>query len=210
MSPLVGLLNAQLGLSSMEWDKKQSAKQAEQWAAGGPILQRHYMVTMAAQKVFEDKYFQSLAQLFHQEAEWQLISEVKHTIEFRALAFRLLSRQGCLIHLDLQVPHGLPPFTLFSILHTPELADAVANTPPCMLDEWSKAVLRKYPTLRGEECFCFLETHAAIAATNTAPIESRHSSLRRQLVGRSLQTWPMALPILSAEFLLQGCRRHRL
>ena len=210
MAPLVSLLNAQLGLSSMEWDRKESGKQADQWASGGPIPKRHYMVTMAAQQILERKYFVSLRQLFHEEAEWQLIKEEKHTVEFRALAFRILSRQGALIHLDLQVPHGLPPFSLFSVLHTPELAESVVGTPPCMLDEWSQAVIQKYPTLSGEECLQFLETHAAIAATNTAPIESRHSSLRRQLVGRSLQTWPMAFPVLSAEFLLQGCRRHRL
>ena len=210
MAPLVSLLNAQLGVSSMEWDKKQNAWQAEHWASGTPVPRRQYMATMAAQNMLEKKYFSSLSKLFVEEEEWKLVEEEKHTIEFRALAFRALSRQGCLIHLDLEAPHLLPPFTLFAVLHDPAQAEIVAKTPPCLLDEWSQALLLKYPTLSGDECLQVLETHAAIASTNTAPIESKHSSLRRQLVGRSTQTWPLAFPVLSAEFLLQGCRRGRL
>ena len=42
-----------------------------------------------------------------------------------------------------------------------------------------------------------IETHAAIASTNAAPIESKHSSLRPQLAGRSTQTWPLTFPMLS-------------
>ena len=210
MTPLVALLNSQLCLSSMEWDKQQRTAQAQAWASGRPVPQRDYMLTLAAQNTLEDTYFGALGRLFFEESEWKLVEERKYTVSFRALAFRVLSRQGCLIHIDLRVPHRMPPFTLFRVLRSEDMAQVVASTPPCLLDEWSARILQRYPTLVGEECKEVLHTHAKLASTNTAPIESRHSSLRRQLLGRSMQTWAMSFPVLSAEFLLQGSRRHRL
>eukprot|EP00971_Amphidinium_carterae_P014722 290724-Amphidinium_carterae.6 len=210
MAPLVKLLNSQLQLSSMAWEKLQRATQARELMSGNVGYQRDFMITIAAQNKLEKAYFSSLEKLFMDPAEWKLVEERMHSVTFRASVFRVLSKQGCLIHCDLVATHLLPPFTFFKLLHEPALAELVSQTEDCLLDDWSRSIMKAFPSLAGSEFRQVLQAHAVGASTNTAPIESRHSSLRRLLVGRSLQTWTMSLSTLSAEFLLQGCRRQML
>eukprot|EP00971_Amphidinium_carterae_P335543 6471461-Amphidinium_carterae.2 len=212
MVPLTNLLHGQLDMSSEDWERQQQATQAMEVAQGNESFKRQFMVTMAAQNKLESKYMEALQMLFLDPSPWRLVEERKHTVNFRGLGFRVLAMQGSLVHVDLVVPHQLPPFTLFAVLHDPDKASSVRQTEACLLDDWSKHILGEYPSLDGEECREVLWAHAAMASTNIAPIESRHASLRRKLLSRSLHTHTMPVAMLSAEFVLQSCRnlkRHQ-
>ena len=54
-----------------------------------------------------------------------------------------------------------------------------------------------------------LELHAQLASTSIGVIESRHSSVRRQLMSKSVHTHSLQITDLSAQWIMQNIRRGR-
>eukprot|EP00971_Amphidinium_carterae_P036791 723405-Amphidinium_carterae.1 len=210
MQPLLELFNKQFLVSSEGWEREQQslAAQARMALQSGPG--REWMMTVAAQHILEKGYFQKLLHLFMDSPIWSLVAEKDITVHFNALAFRLLARQGSLIYEDVMRPHKRFPYKLFTLLHNPESAALLAAEKECLLDNFSKSLLHKYPGYHGEETLQVLEAHAQKCSTSTSGIEARHGSIRRVLVSRSTQTHTMPFADLSAEWLLTQLRRGKL
>ena len=214
MQPLVMLLNSQLDVASLDWEKKQQAIMAlhiQTQALQGPRPPlRHHQATIAAEGVLEKMFFESLSELF--ERPWDTIEELQWQVAMRSQIFKLLSRQGALIHVGLSVVHQGYPLTLFKLLREPHLASAMyeaAQGQQCMLDDWSQEMVRLYPGFEQPEFFQVLEAHAHLLCSSTVQVEARHSSVRRALLTRN-QTWAMPFANLSADFVLMQLRRNHL
>ena len=72
------------------------------------------------------------------------------TVGLNSLIFRIMSRQGCLIHQNLEHAHGCFPYVMFRLIKNPDLGESLAMTKPCVMDPWSRELLRKFPGFCGE------------------------------------------------------------
>eukprot|EP00971_Amphidinium_carterae_P346553 6488092-Amphidinium_carterae.1 len=214
MQPLVVLLNCQLDVGSLDWELKQQAQNALYLASpdkdAQPAPRRHYQATISADGLLEKQFFAFLSSLFQNPLE--LIEEQQQHVSMRALAFKLLSRQGALVYDGLTVVHRKYPIALFKLLQHPEQASVMfeeASAKPCMLDSWTAQMVKQFPGFMQPEFFTVLEGHAQLYCISTAAIEARHSSLRRTLLTRT-QTWTMPFATLSSDFLAMQLRRGKL
>eukprot|EP00971_Amphidinium_carterae_P334237 6469391-Amphidinium_carterae.1 len=209
MSPLVSLLESQLKVHSVEWEKRQQASLAmklnshQTFAGAG----RDFPTTISADGVLEDAYYVTLQQLFGECME--LVGPTHCHVKFSHTAFKMLSRQGALIYTSLCLPAKQFPLCMFSLVKHPGRGTTLASTRSCLLDCWSKGMINLYPTLSGQEFQQVLEAHAHVSAVSISSIEANYASLRRLLVGRNM-TWSMELSDLSAEFVLQCFRKTRM
>eukprot|EP00971_Amphidinium_carterae_P352130 6492445-Amphidinium_carterae.1 len=210
MQPLLELFNKQFLVSSEGWEREQQALAAQARMTSQTRPARQWMMTVAAQHILEDGYFKKLQHIFLDSPIWTLVAEKDITVSLNALAFRLLAKQGSLIYEDIMRPHKRFPYKLFTLLHNPEKAALLAAEKECLLDNFSKALLHKYPGYDGEELLQVLEAHAQKCSTSTSGIEARHGSIRRVLLTRSAQTHTMPFADLSAEWLLTQLRRAKL
>ena len=209
MTPLVQLLNSQLQMSGINWERHQRAGLLGPHGASDDLPHRQYQLTVAAEGLLEKTFFDALKGLFHDESHWKLVLQDDVTVAFRAQCFRVLSRAGCMIYTELSLPHQAFPTCLFQLLSNPALGDVLAAESECLMCDWSRELLHKYPRFQGEELQAILYPHAQLCATNTCQVEARHASLRRALLTRSAHTHTTALPLLSAEHVLHGFRSNR-
>eukprot|EP00971_Amphidinium_carterae_P262011 5197117-Amphidinium_carterae.3 len=208
IKPLQDLMHKQFQVCGDRWNQEQDALAAQKLLSGDVVgvLARQYQVTIAAAGVLESEFMQNLKNAFSNYDLWQCIPEANRDISMSHLAFAMLSRAGAMIESRVVHVHKTFPVKLFTLLLDPHKATELASTKPCLLDNFSAAVLEKYTGLESQECQQVLLLHASLAWTTTARVESLHSTIRRQLVLRSVQTHPLPLEVLSAEYLLQQMR----
>ena len=210
MEPLRGLVLRQLQMSSHSWEVSQRARVLARLSLPDSIpgVSRDYLATIAAEGVLESTYYEEVRQLLG-EHPWTIVEDSAITVGLNSLIFRIMSRQGCLIHQNLEHAHGCFPYVMFRLIKNPDLGESLAMTKPCVMDPWSRELLRKFPGFCGEMLQQCLHLHAMVLSTSVAGIESRHSTVRRHLTTRSTQTWTLQLKALSAEWVLQNMRRSR-
>ena len=127
-------------------------------------------------------------------------------VQVRAFGFRVLSRLACGLHWLVRVPHRGCPYSVFKILRANEAdLQTVLTLPECMRDEFCHAFLKRYPPSTCEyrpnsEEFAVLQCLAELLPVDIAGIESRHASVRRLALKKSLQAWVLEFQQLSAEF----------
>eukprot|EP00971_Amphidinium_carterae_P146548 2904746-Amphidinium_carterae.3 len=209
MAPLVKLLAEQLEMSGWAWEQKQRSATAQHLSSNnksGPC--RKFMLGVAANAELEMSYFDAIKHLLFNERAWTLVPEENLTSAFQSLSFRVLARQAALVYVDIAFPHKSFPWLVFQCLEHPSKGADLSQMPLCLMCPWSQELNSRYG-FQGAEFLEVLEAHAMICATNTALIESKHSSLRRLLVTRSTQTWTMPVHLLSAEHVLQTLRRSK-
>lgn len=130
------------------------------------------------------------------------------TESMRSLMFRLLARAGSAVEHHVTSYHRGCPFSLFGVLEGD--TDTVLETRPCMRDQLTTTVLKKYPSegsLLSAECMSLLVALATIIDIDILGIEARHSATRRLVVAKSVQTWPIHMQNLSGEWVI---RQHRI
>ena len=213
MEPLRGLMFNLLDQCSEDWELRQRsavcvARQQLGEGAGGSSLQRDYVILCAAEGRLEQLYYQQLHKLYD-AGVWEWSPEDSLTVAHRALAFKILSRQGCLVEQLLAFPHRQFPVCLFRLLNNPELADEFVAVPECLKDPWALKVQESHPTLSGPQMHQTLLLHAELMSTSIAVIEAKHASVRRQLKSRSVQTWSLQASTASAEWVAQLTRKSR-
>eukprot|EP00971_Amphidinium_carterae_P350440 6491543-Amphidinium_carterae.1 len=209
VEPLRVLLSHHFDMSGENFEVRQRAIDAKNLTRPGESFsKRDFMITLAASNKFEQAYFDQLHLLRTDIQQWSVVSERSHTNAFRALAFKICSRQGALIWQLVGVTHVTFPCRMFSLLRNPGLATEIINTPDCVLDSWSLQLRSLHPSLSGPAFQQLLLAHALSMVTNISSIEARHATLRRLLTSRT-QTWGMRLPTVSAQWLLHGLRKRR-
>ena len=137
---------------------------------------------------------------------WQLLPASARTMAFRSVYFRVLSRLGSAAHQLVTHPHELYPQKLFLGLGAPETRADLATEGQCLKDPFTKQLQNVYPTLEGEQVQAILKMHALHQAVDIGAIETKHASVRRQIVLLSVQTWRREFSEASCHWLLQNLR----
>eukprot|EP00971_Amphidinium_carterae_P329392 6461808-Amphidinium_carterae.2 len=137
---------------------------------------------------------------------WSMMPETTWHLKFNSEIFVLLSRLGCLVEDLLAFPHRQMPCQLFSLLNQPEQHDILVKVPACMQDQFTRGILKQWPTLTGTACLSTLRLHACHQMVDISQVEALHGSIRRQVFVKSTQTWSIALKQVSSEYLFQRFR----
>ncbi|CAE7297347.1 unnamed protein product, partial [Symbiodinium sp. CCMP2592] len=206
-SPLQKLTTVFLQLSSYKWERKQAALQASG-------LPRSFMLLEAARGNDVDFAFKELLQI--------LWSDPKATVaercvcSLRLLRFAMVGSGLCSLHSLLRRARSSLPYQAFHLvaedLDEGELqrhAEELANTPPCLRDEFCSAFLKMFPSpaeLCGDEARAILQSIAAVAVTDIASIETSHSTTREFAALRA-RGWTASLEEVASRFVLLQLKR---
>eukprot|EP00971_Amphidinium_carterae_P126599 2508399-Amphidinium_carterae.1 len=209
MQPMTLLLQRFFQVSSEGWEISQRASLAAKLEKGlaEALPSRAYMVQQAADGLLEEPFFSQIRALFSAYDTWKVISDVNKTVEFNHMCFKMLSRCACYIHSYIRHVHQQFPFKLFKLLVDPHLDVALSKLPKCAHDSFTSAILEAFPGFAGEQCRQMLHLVAMLSCTTIVGLESRHSSIRRQCVMKSIHTWTEQFKDLSANWTLQQLRR---
>ena len=196
-------------MCSWDWEVRQRCRVAEGLKQGKKGSQlRDFMITVAAEGKLENEFFHTLRELFTHPQLWEVIDDRQRNVRFRALCFRTLSRQGGCVKALIAAPHQSYPCKIFGLLKDPSQCAKLLEDRECCLDPWTAKLRHMYPTLEEPALQEVLYLHAQNIATNIAPIESQHASIRRQLHTR-VQTWPLQFRTCSTEWMFQKLRQRR-
>ena len=209
MEPLRALHRKQFSVASDDWEMAQRAKALRAAKLGKTGFGvRDYRLCLAAKGDDERHFVESLNLLLGPSPLWSLVPINSYTVAFSSLAFRLLSRAGCVIHDLLTHRHQKFPFKMFRLLGEPHLAEEFSQVPPCLMDEWSLDMLASHPTLSGPDFQHKLLLVCLMGWKDISPVEARHATVRRLLNMASLQTRPQVLSDLSANWCALQARRR--
>ena len=200
LGPLERVRHLHFGVAGQEWEMRQKAKAAD-LVLRGEASQREYRLQLAAEGLLEQEFQGHLLSTFKDDSRWGLLPTGALSVAERSESFRLLSRIGAAIAQLLAQPHSLYPVKL-----CPGLGREMAAEPNCLKDDWTLKLQTEYPQLEGAELQAILRVQASHQALDISTIESRHASIRRQVVCKSVQTWRLSLAQLSAEWLIQNFR----
>lgn len=193
------LTQAFIQLSAQAFDKKQHRRVLEGTSRSFRVLECWKGDQVAT-------FFGSIESLL--KSVHPALPPTAFTKSIRTLMFRLLSRAGSSVEHHVRSYHRNCPFALFGVLNGD--VSTVREMPPCMTDQLTKEILRRLPTeenLLPSECMSVLVAFATIIDVDILGIEARHSATRRLVVSKSVQTWPVHMQNLSAEWTI---RQHRI
>eukprot|EP00971_Amphidinium_carterae_P327596 6459024-Amphidinium_carterae.5 len=205
VNPLERLMHEHFKFASFEWERGERAEIAKNLMAGEPC-KRVYRIEKAANHDLENAFMSDLKVLFEDASLWSIIPEYNLTLEFQALAFRLLSRIGMCVEQLLTFVHSQYPLKLFTLLSQPHQASVLAKEPKCMKDNWALRLLESFPNYDGSQLLGILRLQAVLSMVDISAIEAKHAALRRHVFAKSVQTWTLKFTNLSAEWVLQ-CHR---
>lgn len=211
LEPLRQVLVAQFATAGDDFEQKQRSKLAQAMQDGAPVTfgSRKYRLTIAAEGGVETKCFAQIHTLFAEAAMWEIFPRTAYTVRFRSLAFRMLSRAGCVVKQLLEFPHQSFPYRLFLLLSNPGKAQELADVPECLLDGWSLDMKKRHPTFAEPEFLQKLAMVALLLWVDISQVEARHATIRRLLVGASLQTHPQVFTDLAAQWSFLQFRKRR-
>jgi len=212
LEPFRRLLGSQLAMTGDAFEAKQQQAEAKAMAASSssaPV--RSYPVVEAASQKLETKFLAEISLLMSHSNLWMpVVPERDRTFELRGLAFRMLSAAACVVQASIGLKHRCFPIKAFTCLARPELAASVFEVPDCLLDEWSRAFKSHFESdpggLSGDAAMATMRLTALLCMQDIAGVEAKHASLRRRLVGRSVQTHCIGLEEASAEVVAQRVR----
>ena len=217
MEPLRALMAAMLAHTSEAWELEQRARVAVALRDGtDPRLARDYLAVLAAEGVEEKACLAQVKTLLLGPEPWgDAFLDDDMTVATRCLLFKVLSRAGCAVEQLLALPHRGYPWATYRILKDPAFADEVARVADCkggIVDPFTRDLRSRFPTaeaLRSEECIAILHCSALLRFKDIAPLEARHAAVRRDLIGRSVQTHARDFRDTGANWVLRACRKSR-
>ena len=202
LAPLARLLAAELKIAGSAWDLEQAGA-----AAKGES--RLYRLLEAYNETTLDTFRSGIQKRLFSTAEWKVLPPEGCTEAACCLAFRQLSRANAAMHLLLTMVRRGYPFKLISALLGAAARLAICEDFQCMWDSITELHLEKFPgaELGSEESLAIIETLALLMRSDISRIEARHASIRRQVVGNSVQVRRAGFRKASANFILQQrCR----
>ncbi|CAK0879157.1 unnamed protein product [Prorocentrum cordatum] len=210
MVPLSDIMGRLLDLGSPKWEREQRVRELASASNAGPLAGnittgRDYPIVVAAEGTIEDKFFEKLETLLTQPAMWSLVLEEECTEQTNALAFKMLSRAGCLVA-ELVRELQKYPYRLFLVLHHPHMAATIESESERVLGKFTKQFLQDNPDLSADDARMRLLSIAAMAKLDISHIEALHASIRRLVVAASHQTHTIEIAAASAEWVASRCR----
>ena len=160
---------------------------------------------------FEGQCLKRSCELMQSEALWQPLPTVCRVGAFQTRSLLMLSSLACQVH-RVMVEHEGFPWKIFGLLVDDRMEADIRTAPRCLLDEWSYSLVSLYTAegedgLLGPSCRAELLLAESELKRETAPIESKHASIRRSLVGLSVQTHAALFPRVSAAKVTQELRK---
>ena len=206
--PLNDLLRKQLKSSGVEHMMLERAKIAKNMLSGqvGDNLPTTQLV-LAASRKFEKEFHEQVTGILNMAVLWEAFPDDCRTVTQRSLLHRLISRASASVYELLERAHCQYPFKVFSLVECPEEAEELTRAPLCVKDPWTRKLQEQYGTLGHPSVRAILITQRLLQKSDISTIESRHASLRRSLLTRSLQTWRFGVGQCSAEWIMQNSRR---
>ena len=109
---------------------------------------------------------------------------------FRALAFKMLSRMGCVVEEKLREPHSRFPVKLFLLLSDDSFAEEFAGAKACELDSFSRQFILMFADagLSSPDALAVLRATALVWKFDISGIEARHAAIHRLLSASGRQT----------------------
>ena len=152
-----------------------------------------------------DTAMQSIGTCFHSVPA--AIPLKSRTREHRVVMFQLLARMCGAIEFLIRSLRQVCPYKTAMLLldPVPGTAQDVLNTPPCMMDSFTRKLISTYPTpeeLVSAEALSILHSVFDLCELDVAGIECRHASIRHLLDSKNA-TWDVILETLSADFLVR-------
>jgi hypothetical protein len=170
------------------------------------LFARDFPVTMAASGDIQRDCLVKLRYLFQRPFMWTILPNASQTVEFRADAFILLSRIGCLVEENYSHPRAVFPNRGYLLLKDEGLADEFVLLPLCVLGKRFAEFKKAHPTLKGEALQAELIARACKKANCNGFTESRFAGIRRIVTSRSVQVKALNILDLSAEWTNQLSR----
>ncbi|CAK0908812.1 unnamed protein product, partial [Prorocentrum cordatum] len=212
MEPLRILLAAHFRLASDKWERQQRATEVANsfsHAAGGKP--REHRIAIAAEMKLEDDLDMRLRSLMFTPEPWVHLPREWQSVAGRSLILRMLARIGCAVAELLRLPHRRFHNRLFMLLSDPTLYDVFKHEPRCVLGEWSYAMLQQWDEdSDGADVLMQLRLLALLIKKDISKIETMHATIRRLLVGMSVQTHSVEGPILCSKWVCDNVRRRRI
>ena len=151
----------------------------------------------------EKQFLEDLVNLLD-SSDWGFLPSPSLNLEMQTLAFRITGRMATMVHELLVAPTFLCPLSLWQVLLEPEKAKDLQALPPCMIDDFTKSFLAKYPNeaVLGQEATAVLEVMAMEAYTDIVTIEWSHGRVSR-LVKQQVQTHTPSLSYVNGQLVSQ-------
>jgi hypothetical protein len=191
-------------LNSEDWKLKNDIASA----AGG---RRRYRLLEAHNNTLENKCATGILKVLTDPDAWHALPFDAWTLKNRSLAFRILSRRACGLHLMSVLPHTMDPFAIFKLLEDDAAKDAeVQRTRPCQQNEFTAMHAKVYP---GDRLLC-PESRAVLAAKAegameaTSRIECGNAFWQREVRVKSVQVVQEHFNTASATYLHMRQRRY--
>ena len=210
LKPLCKLLGDYIDRSGHRWELEQRAAVAQMEEAAPGSSVRTTPVQQYVNLVSEKRFLAELEALRSPQT-WRWLPRHLWTLEQQCLAFRLLSRMGCLVHQLLIVPTQSCPLLLFKLLDEEHVATDIQALPPCMLDSFSSQFVKRFPadTLRSTEARTCLTALSLALKTETVQVEWGHSAMHRLISTSSVHTHTPQMKFVNAQWVLQRYSQRR-
>ena len=133
------------------------------------------------------------------------------TAQSRSFVFKCFSRQGACVHELLHSKHRGCPYKIFQIVSDPTAGQRFLDE-ACESgrDQYTKSFLSHYAgKLDSTEALVELVAVLMHSKTSTVTLESSNATVRRRLVGTTVQAPAAKIEALSAEFVLGKYRRRQ-
>ena len=171
-----------------------------------PLGSLYEYIKLSAENLFMD----SLTALLR-DPDWDLLSANCKSIRFQSLAFRMISKMGALVHQLLCLPARLCPYALLRVVDGKEALDEVQSLPPCLLDEFSKDFMHRFPgpELGSQDAKMCLHLIVERSHCDTVQIEWGHGRVNRLISVQSSHTHAPRFEYVNAQFVAQKHQERR-
>ena len=119
-----------------EWSTDQAAGVAYAWE-NGLRAERLYRIGIAANNIHEHICIDKCLMLLRKPELWAVLPMRALAVEFRFIAFRLISKIVCGVTQNLVSFHDKLPVAMSKALDSRDAAQDLRRIPKCMRDSWS-------------------------------------------------------------------------
>lgn len=193
-----------LQMAGAEWDEMQMAEGATQMLRGeaeepeattAPRLLRAFEGALELATLREVHHLMSSGDI------WALLPCYARTPAIQNDLFRMLSRSACRAH-RIRYLHQGYPYRMFGLIGNSktEVLSQIWKDEKCVRDAWSQRIVEHFGAdLGGLDAAAVLKSIAAVAHEETVQIETRHATLRRVLLARSIQSKRLDIDALNSD-----------
>lgn len=196
------------------WSASEKREQAEAAKAACGESAPVWRLLQAHKGEFEREAGLRVQRMLTEEQDWLMLAAHEKTLQQRALAFSMLSRACCGIHLLIRMPYALYPTRAFSVL-SPDVTDAELDAivkEECLWDEWSHYIFTEVFTtvdqLKSTLAQTYFKFLAQFVDLDISSLECSNGHIQRFCKGHSFHVSAVQALVASAHSTLQKQQQH--